>query len=369
MKRNLLYLFLFFNLLITTSAQTKMILGAKQLPQHDMSKWHVPGANYSGITNLQPDRMAGDTICYAVVSDKMKESGFYVFKIVQNRWTGDIENISVQKKVNGSTLHSVENNNSSSILDAEGIAFVPSKSQVFISYENDQSIRGFDLHGAGLGTSFYVPQSMGINAIYPNYGFEAFTYDQSTNTFWATTEHTLMNDGKMSEFNNISPCLLRLQQFDGNGLPIKQIAYMTDAPEAKSNPRNYAFGVSALTALEDGSILVLEREFFVKPNYLGSWVRNRIYRIHPKESKDISSLETLYKLPREEYSKKEFVAQFKTTLSLVKQNLANYEGMCLGAKMIDGRRTLILISDSQDNYGNNLYKMKDYIKVICLEYL
>ena len=47
-------------------------------------------------------------------------------------------------------------------------------------------------------------------------------------------------------------------------------------------------------------------------------------------------------------------------------NYANYEGMCLGPKLNDGRQTLILINDSQAGAGNSLYRLKDYIKIIIL---
>ena len=50
-------------------------------------------------------------------------------------------------------------------------------------------------------------------------------------------------------------------------------------------------------------------------------------------------------------------------LSLLDWSVANYEGMCLGPKLADGSRTLILVSDSQDNYGGVL---KDWFKTIVI---
>jgi hypothetical protein len=47
-------------------------------------------------------------------------------------------------------------------------------------------------------------------------------------------------------------------------------------------------------------------------------------------------------------------------------NLANYEGICLGPKLDDGRQTILLINDSQSRRGNALYRLKDYIKTIIL---
>ena len=51
---------------------------------------------------------------------------------------------------------------------------------------------------------------------------------------------------------------------------------------------------------------------------------------------------------------------------LGKKNFANYEGMCLGPKLADGRQTLLLIADSQNRAGKFLFHLKDYIKVVLI---
>ena len=56
---------------------------------------------------------------------------------------------------------------------------------------------------------------------------------------------------------------------------------------------------------------------------------------------------------------KELLASF-TTSAL---NLANYEGMCLGPVLPDGRRTLLVIADSQGGM-NGL--TGEYLKVLLL---
>ena len=56
---------------------------------------------------------------------------------------------------------------------------------------------------------------------------------------------------------------------------------------------------------------------------------------------------------------KRLLVEFTTRAS----NLANYEGMCLGPMLKDGRKTLILIADSQGGY-NGL--TREYLKVIIL---
>ena len=60
---------------------------------------------------------------------------------------------------------------------------------------------------------------------------------------------------------------------------------------------------------------------------------------------------------------KQLLAQWRTSLTLTRRNIANYEGMCLGPKLKDGSRILVLVADSQDQYGGVL---KDWIKTIRL---
>lgn len=52
-----------------------------------------------------------------------------------------------------------------------------------------------------------------------------------------------------------------------------------------------------------------------------------------------------------------------TRLTLLDWSVANYEGMCFGPKLVDGSRVLILVSDSQDNYGGVL---KDWFRTIII---
>jgi hypothetical protein len=45
-------------------------------------------------------------------------------------------------------------------------------------------------------------------------------------------------------------------------------------------------------------------------------------------------------------------------------DLANFEGMCLGPTLSDGRRCLVLIADSQKGAGG---LTQEYVKVILLK--
>jgi len=322
--------------------------------QQDLGKWGVPGANYSGITYL------GDNE-YAVVNDKDEFDGFYIFTIDMDSVSGKIRNVSRGIMINDYKPEGQK------ARDAEGVAYVPSRKSVFISAESDQRVVEQALEGRLTGKELSVPEELGTKAIYGNYGFEALAYSEKDNKLWTVTENTLRKDGKVCTAGDKTGAVLRLQSFDATSLcPTEQYAYRMDAPTAKAHRRQYAFGVSALCALDDGSMLVMEREFYVAKRYIGSYVRNKIYRVVPANSTPVSFSSDLATLPPEDFMHKELICDFKTHLNLFRRNLANYEGMCLGPRLANGRRALILISDSQNNYGNKMFRMKDWIKTFTV---
>ena len=48
-----------------------------------------------------------------------------------------------------------------------------------------------------------------------------------------------------------------------------------DAAESHPSVSNYAMGVAAMAALDNGKLLVLEREFVVTSSKIGSFVENK----------------------------------------------------------------------------------------------
>lgn len=335
MKRTTLFLIL-FAITLTLSAQSITLL-----PQVKMSKWGIPAGNYSGITSLGDDR-------YAVVNDKAPKDGWYEFQIVMEHTKGNIINI----KLLGT------HNNDNPSRDAEGIVYVPESKSLFISAEDDQQIREYYLNGNLTERELAVPQMFGKDNIRGNYGFEALAYSAETGLFWTCTESALKADGEVSSVENPVAVRLRFQSFDGSLQPQQQYLYQTDAPEASRPARSFAHGVPSITALDDGRLLVLEREILVAEHGVGSYVINKIYLVQPDESSIIdSNINDATPMP------KHLMTQWKTSISAGHQNLANYEGMCLGPKLKDGRQTILLIADSQNGYGNALFRLKDYIMV------
>lgn len=120
-------------------------------------------------------------------------------------------------------------------------------------------------------------------------------------------------------------------------------------------------GVSEVATLDNGRLLILEREFFVPKAKLGAFVQCKLYEITPSKE---------YEIPLDgeinEQTKilpKRLIHSFKTKLQLFKNSIANYEGMCVGPKLKDGSTVLILVSDSQNQYAGVL---KDWFKTIVI---
>ena len=295
----------------------------------------VPAGNYSGITWLGGNE-------YAVVCDKARADGFFIFHINIDPDTGVIS-------------HAYTNEFRSSGYanrDMEGIAFMPKDTTIFISGEGDNSIKEYELKtGKYTGRELNVPDSLRQSA--PNYGFESLTYNAKQRHFWTVSESTLPIDGKPSSLKNKHQNVLRLLCFDDSSLDmVGMYAYLMDYPEATAESSNgYCHGVSDLCALDDGRVLVMERELFVPPLRIGAWVNNKIYVVDPTEKMTGKFIE------------KKLLVEFKTKFTGFKNTFANFEGMCLGPKLNDGRQTLVLICDSQ----NQLKKLKDWIMTIIID--
>ena len=212
--------------------------------------------------------------------------------------------------------------------------------------EADNRVVEYNLDGNITARELELPSGVG------NGGYESLAYDTCRQMLWTCTEEPFTNDVALSYSNSenaFSGALLRLQAYDRFLKFIGQWPYVTDAPTAdKSIARNYASGVSELLVCGDSTLLVMERECFVPHSKIGAWVKNKIYKVKMSQMyreghsdvQDILSLDT----PVE----KELLYSWKTSLTLLKRSFANYEGMCLGPKLVDGSQVLLLVSDSQN---------------------
>ncbi|MBR5656071.1 MAG: esterase-like activity of phytase family protein [Prevotella sp.] len=318
-------------------------LGVVKVNKQRHFKQEVPAGNYSGLTPIGEGR-------YAVVSDKSVTDGFFVFEIAVDSIDGRVERVrNLGFRSDGSKNR-----------DTEAIVFLPQTQTLMLAGEADGKVVEYDLQGRRTGRVLDVGAT--LKGWTGNYGLESLAYNEKTGLLWTCTESTLKEDGERSTSVNGVQNRIRLQSFDAALKPCEQYAYLTDAPKAHMNGGRFAHGVSELLALDDGSLLVLEREVFVAKRKIGSYVINKVYRIMPDKSLCVNVKEPL--IESVSYVEKRLVASWKTNISLFGRKLANYEGMCLGPRTADGAQTIILVADSQDQYGGIL---RDWFKTILVQ--
>lgn len=257
----------------------------------------IPAGNYSGICSI------GDGL-FAVVDDKHREDGFYLF-----RFDIDMQNNRITKAENmGYRSCGLANR------DMEGICYRPSSRTLFICGESDNEVLEYDLEGKRTGRKLNMPAC--FKQAGSNQGIEALTYDTLSHQFFLTTERPLPGDS-----------LLRIQAFNDNLQPTHQYLY---EPDHGLSPK-HTHGVSALCAMGDGRLLVLERQVRVPRMRLDATTVISIYEVRPGQNENLLT--------------KKLVSKFHTRLSVLNRKFANYEGMCALSP-----NCLLLVADSQNQY-------------------
>lgn len=326
-----------------TWADSAPLTLVRECRQHSFST-NIPPGNYSGITHITDNK-------YAVVSDKSENDGFFIFIIETDSISGEIKDVR--------NLGFKANDNPSS--DAEGIAYMPSLNTLLISRESDNRIVEYDIDGNLTGRELNIPETY-IKEMIPNKGFESLAYDEESETIWTINEGPLREDKLQVQSIEGQNNILRLLSFDNNLQQADMFFYEMDSTSTSKQASQYALGVSEITAMGNGRFLILEREFFVPKSKLGAFVKCKIYEIHPDTSLSYSC-DTKYQNGKTKTLKKHLLHSFSTHLSLFNHSIANYEGMCKGPKLSDGSQTLILVSDSQNQYAG---VMRDWFKTIVI---
>lgn len=325
--------------------------------QTKLNKWGIAPGNYSGISHVREN-------LYAIVDDKDPVDGFKLLSLDIDRENGKILNASLSEP-DGMKERRAKGENTKR--DCEGVAYFPEKNTVFVSGEEEQRILEYTIEGRLTGRELAIPSIMQRNKIVSNLGFEALTYNDEQKRFWTTTESTLPADGKQSSPHN--PLIhnrLRFVSFDNTLKHVESYVYQMDLLKAKNKSATSLYGVPSLLALDDGRIIVMEREGCFPKQQYGSWVRIKLYIVNPKLSEPVSLDTPMARVGDDSVMSKELICEFVTRLRLGSMNLSNYEGMCLGPKLNDGRQTLILIADSQNGMGNWMYHIKDHIRIVIL---
>ena len=221
-------------------------------------------------------------------------------------------------------------------LDKEAIAYDKDNHNIYIGREETSEIIRYNIldgqrNGRVVVTDY---RDKGLN----NRTIESLTFDRRRLSVFTINEGPLKGDNGL---------MLRLLEFTPNLNLKKQYTYILDMPldDSPTIDESHAFGVAELLSLGDGTLLVLEREFKVEGLKIGSWVMNKIFRITPGNPD------------------KTFVTGWRTVLGASDSGLANYEGMCLGPTLPDGRQVIILCADSQNRHMGVL---RDWFRTVVL---
>ena len=257
--------------------------------------------------------------------------------------------------------------------DLEACAYDPATGNLWVADEAGATIKEYTTNGVVVQTLDY-PDILKAKRHDSNRGFEALTISGDGLTMWTCTEEALTIDGDISAQG--SGTLVRLVKFTRATVnDTFQLAamypYLTDgwhnpygleASGAAHGSGSGRRGVAALTALPDGSLLVLERECSSDTAGNDFWAKlsaefyYSVYRVSDFTSAtDVKGSEYdvgLASVPAVRVMKTRVVADFTCPL-------ANYEGMCLGPRLSNGKVAILMVTDSGD--GNTSSKVWPFV--------
>ena len=282
-------------------------------------------ASLSGIT------WAGGNTYYAVSDDVfIGEVGLYPMTIELSTNGLSVVSCSIPSSTNRISL--------AKAYDLEDVAFDAANGTVWAADETRGTVKEYRVQDGTAVRTLPLPDD--LKRTHSNLGIESLTLSADGKTLWTCTEEALVCDGlRSSPTNGTTVRLFKYarQTATGDFALAGMYLYTTDA---WSQPYDYGGkgrrGVSGLCALPDGSLLVLERELsFGGANALKAASTARLYFAvyHVDFPHGIGANVRKVKLASGDGPVFAF---------------GNYEGICLGPRLPDGKWSVLLISDAGD---------------------
>jgi len=228
-------------------------------------------------------------------------------------------------------------------LDVEGAAWLGSAAggtELLVSTERDKAGApsriarfGSDLRWKGPGTDLPVPKFYGgARGDHVNKGFEGLAVSPDGRFGYVVNEFPLVRDGDAASH------MVRVTKLAmPAGTPLRTVAYMLERVAVGEN------GVSELLALDNAdSLLAVERAY---AKGVGNTVR--LFQFNASHGPDVSACASL----QDDSCKgaagvpKALLADMSKTGAEVK----NYEGACLGPRLANGARTVLIVDDNNFN--------------------
>jgi 3-phytase/alkaline phosphatase D len=205
-------------------------------------------------------------------------------------------------------------------------------------------VREFDLAGRQVADlpvpGYYTPTADGSRGVRQNLGFEAAAVAPNGQTLFVGAENALVQDGPAATTTNGSRARL-LRYHLGKGGPEREYVYPTD-PVVAPSPVFTVNGLVELLPLNDQFLLAMERSFSV-----GAGNTIRLYRVALPGATDVSGVDALDQVDGLRTVQKTLLLD----LDDLDLTLDNLEGMTLGPRLPDGRRSLVLVSDNNFTAG------------------
>lgn len=249
--------------------------------------------------------------------------------------------------------------------DFECVAWDDANRWVWVGDEYDGSICAFQpVTGEKMKTLAVPPV---YDAFRYNRSFESLSIRANGLEMWTCNEEALcradavkkkgapVDDGPLATRAHGSE--VRIQKFaravpQADWQPAGQWAYRTDPIGGLDFLGKSRNGVAEMCCLDDGTVLMMEREMSIKSGGmipLPSF-RCRLYQVEFAGATDVSAVMSLNGATYRPVAKK-MVFDRDT-------GLAMYEGLCLGLRLADGSRSLLMISDGDAGAKASLCALK-----------
>ena len=298
-------------------------------------KWRIDAADEI----LRPDMPEADSMgglawvsnsTYWAITDEKKKPVVWTLELPSDAVTGKVSEcrMSILCRPEG-------------VVDAEALVRDPLDGSMWIADERSCTITRHDpLTGRRMPNVVELPQV--LKRFYKDSGLESLTIAPDGLAMWTCAEEAVEPDGPRSDRTHGTDVRLVRLVRASVGAPWRvdgQWVYRTDSIAGKSwldsaGKDMSRSGIAELCVLEDGSLLVLEREFSV---VMIPRLRCRLYEVDFTGATDVASWETL--------SAGGAAVQVQKRLLHETMGFSMYEGMCVGPKLADGSRLLVFVSD------------------------
>ena len=310
--------------------------------------WRRPPlpASLSGIT------WAGGTNYYAVSDDSFTgEVGLYPMTLELASNGLSVVSCSIPSPTNRIQL--------AKAYDLEAVVFDAANGTVWAADESRHAVREYRLSDGAVLRALPLPDD--LRHTRANLGIESLALSADGKTLWTCTEEALPCDGaRSSPTNGTTVRLLKYVRptVHGDFALAESFPYTTDAwCQAHDFRGKGRRGVSGLCALPDGSLLVLERELsFGGSNPLTALSTASlffaIYRVDPTtDGTRCCGTAAKMAAPHTGGARRCASGIRKEKLASGGGNVfasGNYEGICLGPCLPDGKWSVLLVSDAGD---------------------